>query len=153
MKYSKFNLDVSSSNDYNNEIKEINPKNITKQRIIINLNAQNKNIIDILTEIKDYHILTPFNLDSREFCLTTYNNYSNEFTLFTDKNSKLPDPKFVIFFYEYVHNIDEELELIFNDGQVIKPTTGTVIFFNAEEIIKIKKLKKGFSTVIVFKFY
>ena len=153
MKNSKFNLDVSSSNDYNNENKEIKSKNIIEQRIIINLNVHNKNIIDILTEIKDYRILAPFSLDSKEFCLTTYNNYSKEITQFIDKKSKLPNPEFVIFFYEYVHNINEELELIFNDGQIIKPTTGTVIFFNAEENIKIKKLEKGFSTVVIFKFY
>ena len=161
MSISKFKLDIASSNDYKNDYLDIPLKDnikqdiqhISNQRKIINLEVKNKNIINILSEIKDDHQLSTFNLESCQFFLSTYHNYSTDLTSFFENDNKLPNPKFIIFFYQYVQNITEETKFIFDNGQIIKPITGTVIFFNSKEKFKIKEILVGFSTVIIIKFY
>ena len=150
MSNSNHKLEFASSDDMNNYHLELPLK---EERIIFNLQNKNKNILTILSEIKDESLLSKFDLESREFCLKTFSGYITESTTFYDENSKLPNPKYIIFYYQNVENNSNDEIFTFNDGQEVKPINGTVIFFNSKESIKVNDIKNGNSTITIIKFF
>ena len=149
MSNSNHKLEFASSNgiDYHLDIP------LKEERIIFNLQNKNKSIIKILTEIKDHETLNKFELESREFCLSTVSEYTTQSTTFYDENSKLPNPKYIIFYYQNIDNKSNDRQFIFNDGQYVTPIEGTVIFFNSKENIKVNDIKDGFTSITIIKFF
>ena len=148
-------MSLQNSSFQNQSLNTLSNEDLIGNRKIFTLNYNYTNILDLVKKLKNTFELDQYQLEYNEFCLTTNKNYSTEETNIYQKIplESYPYPKYILFYFHTDSNEFEGGEFKFKNGQTIKPTKGTVIFFKSEDEFKINEIKDGDCLSTIIKYY